>query len=188
MHDLAPLTALGGTEPRVETIGTVTLTEVPGLALASVTARLGREADCAKGLRTLLDADLPGPGRAALASPLSAVWMGADQWMIGAPFDSHEDLAARLKTRLKNLASVTEQSDGWVCFDVTGAAVVAMFERLCAAPVRRMQAGDALRSTIHQMGCFVICGAPGAHIRVLGPRSSAGSLHHALVQAAVSIA
>jgi sarcosine oxidase subunit gamma len=188
VHDLVPLTALGGSEAQVETNGTVTLTELPDLALASVTARLGHDDACAEGLQALLGAEPPGPGKAVLASPLSAVWMGPDQWMIGAPFDSHEDLAARLKMKLKDAASVTEQSDGWVCFDVTGADVVAMFERLCAAPVRRMQAGDAQRSTIHQMGCFVICGAPGAHIRVLGPRSSAGSLHHALMQAAVSVA
>jgi sarcosine oxidase subunit gamma len=178
---------LGGTEPRTDTIGTVTITEVPDLALASVAARLGREAACVKALRRIIGADLPEPGKAVLASPLAAVWMGPDQWMIGALFDTHEDLAARLKASLKDAASVTEQSDGWVCFDVTGADVVPMFERLCAAPVRRLQAGDAQRTTIHQMGCFVICGAAGAHLRVLGPRSSANSLHHALVQAAKSV-
>lgn len=187
MHDLTPLTALGGTTPQVDTIGTVTITEVPDLALASVTARHGQEKPCTQALGKLLGDRLPGPGRALLATPLAAVWIGPDQWMIGAPFDSHEDLADRLKSTLKATASVTEQSDAWVCFDVTGAAVTPMFERLCPAPVRRMQAGEAQRTTIHHLGCFVICGLPGAHLRVLGARSSAGSLHHALVQAAQSV-
>jgi sarcosine oxidase subunit gamma len=188
VHDLTPLTALGGTDPQVDTIGSVTITEVADLALASVTARHGQEKPCASTLAKLLGDALPGPGRALLATPLAAVWMGPDQWMIGAPFDSHEDLADQLKSKLKATASVTEQSDAWVCFDVTGAHVIAMFERLCAAPVRRMQAGDAQRTTIHHLGSFVICGAAGAHLRVLGARSSAGSLHHALVQAAQSVA
>jgi sarcosine oxidase subunit gamma len=188
VHDLLPITALGGREPRVETIGSLTIAETTDLALASVSARSGRETACAKALEKMLGAALPGPGKALLTSPMAAVWMGADQWMIGASQDSHEDLAAQVKAKVSSTASVTEQTDAWACFDVTGSDVVAMFERLCPAPVRRMMQADALRTTIHQMGCFVICGAPGGHMRVLGPRSSAGSLHHALMQAARSVA
>lgn len=188
MHNLTALTALGGTSPVVETIGTVTLREEPNLALASVAARNGKQDACQRVLKTLLGDAAPGPGRAVLGMPLAAVWMGPDQWMIGAPHDSHEDLADRLKSKLKGAASVTEQTDAWVCFDVTGAATVDVMERLCAAPVRRMQSADATRTTIHQMGCFVIRGAASDHVRVLGARSSAGSLFHALATAAQSVA
>ena len=60
--------------------------------------------------------------------------------------------------------------------------------RLCPLPVRRMKTGAASRSIIEHMGSLVICRAEGRHFSVIAPRSFAGSLHHALMAAARSIA
>ncbi|MEP3946747.1 sarcosine oxidase subunit gamma [Ascidiaceihabitans sp.] len=186
MHDLTPITALGGATPQVETVGTVTLSENPGLALASVMARVGFETECAKHLADLLDGDAPGPGKCRLHDPEAAFWMGPDQWMVGAPYDTHETLAGELKTRFENTASVTEQSDAWVCFDLRGAKMEAVMELCCNLNIRAMQTGDAQRTSIHHLGCFVLRRDPEDGVRILGPRSSAGSLHHALKTAMVS--
>lgn len=184
MHDLAPLTALGGTAPRRDRIGGLCIEERSDVALASVAARAGQQAACAKALAQGLKTAVPEVGRATFGPVLSAFWIGPEQWMVTAPFDSHEMLASQLAQELKNKASVTEQTDGWAIFDVSGTQGVDMFERLCPAPVRRMAAGDVRRSTIHHLGCFVLCLEAGQRLRVLGPRSSAGSLHHALCTAA----
>ena len=97
-----------------------------------------------------------------------------------------------LSEQMKNLfgaaASVTEQTGAWVCFDITGPAMPDLCERLCNVPIRRMQAGDAQRTVIHHLGCFVIRQQAADHIRILGPRASAASLHHALIEAAHSTA
>lgn len=187
MHDLKPNTALGGAEPRVDTIGALTISENTDVALASVAARMGGEKKTAQVLKKLLG-DVPGPGRAQLHDPEAGFWMGPDQWMIGAPMDTHELLADQLKDSLGDAASVTEQSGAWVVFDVIGANMIDAMERLCAAPVRRMVAGDARRSTIHHLSCFIIRREADDHVRIMGPRASAGSLHHALIGAAKSIA
>ncbi len=186
MHDLTPVTALGGTTPRSDTIGGLTITENAGVALASVAARLGKEAACRKALAKVLGA-VPGPGKVQLNDPEAGFWMGPDQWMIGAPMATHELLADQLKAQMGDSASVTEQSGGWVVFDVVGDAVEDFSERLCALPIRQMASGDAQRTTIHHLGCFVIRRADDNHLRILGPRASAGSLHHALVAAAGSV-
>lgn len=187
MHNLKPVTALGGAEPRVDTFDHVTISENDGLALASVAARLGSEDTCHAGLNDLLGA-VPQPGKAVLHDPEAGFWMGPDQWMIGAPKATHELLADDLKSRFGATASVTEQSGAWVCFDLIGAGMVDVMERLCPAPVRHMQAGDAQRTVIHQLGCFVIRRVDPQHLRILGPRASAGTLHHALMTAAQSTA
>lgn len=187
MPDLDPICALGGAEPRVDRFAHVTISENDGLVLASVAARRGAQAACHTGLAAVLGA-VPGPGRAQLHDPEAGFWMGPDQWMIGAPRVSHADLADQLKARLGDAASVTDQTGAWVCFDVVGAGMVDMSERLCAVPIRQMQAGDARRTLIHQMGCFVLRRAAADHIRILGPRSYAGSLHHALLTAAIATA
>ena len=179
MHDLKPITALGGTEPRVDTFDHVTIAENDGVAFVSVSARLGKEAACHKALKKLLGA-VPETGRAVLNDPEAGFCMGPDQWMLGAPRETHELLADQLKALFGDAASVTEQTGAWVVFDITGPAMEDLCERLCNVPIRQMVSGDARRTTIHQLGCFVIRRTAQDHIRILGPRASAITLHHAL--------
>ena len=103
--------------------------------------------------------------------------------MAGAPIDSHEDLAAQLKTRMGETASITEQTDAWVCFDLQGDRMEDVVELLCNINIRAMKTGDATRTSIHHLGCFVLRRDPANWVRILGPRASAGSLHHALLTA-----
>ncbi len=103
--------------------------------------------------------------------------------MISAPFASQEDLATKLKGRFGEIASITEQTDAWVCFDLRGDAIEDVMELLCALNIRAMQTADATRTVIHHLGCFVICHEPANWVRILGPRASAGSLHHAILTA-----
>lgn len=187
MHDLKTRTALGGDKPRVDTFDHVTITENDDLALASVTARLGQEQACNDVVQGLLG-EVPKPGQARMNEPEAGFWMGPDQWMITAPRNTHDLLADDLKTRFGASASITEQTGAWVGFDLTGSGLEDICERLCAIPIRQMQGGDARRTVIHQLGCFVIRLTDKGHIRILGPRASAGSLHHALITAARSTA
>lgn len=179
MHDLVAITPLGGRVPRAERHGPVTLTEVVDTALASVAARLGREADAAKLLEKVLGAPAPAPAKIGGAT-LEAFWTGPEQWMVEAPFDSHEDLAHRVAADADGCASVTEQTDAWCRFDLQGAQLSDLFERLCVVNTRVFQGGEVTRCSIEHLGCFLICRAPD-HYTVYGPRSSAGSLHHALL-------
>lgn len=184
MHDLTPTSALSA--PR-EQIGSITIAENTDFAVASVAARRGHEIGCQDKLRDLLG-DLPGPGRSQLADPLTGFWIGPDQWMMTASFASHEDLTNQMKDLLGMTASVTEQTGAWVVLDVRGVALPEMLERLCPLPIRTMVTGDARRTTIHQLGCFVIVCETLDHVRLLVPRASVASLHHALVSAARSAA
>jgi sarcosine oxidase subunit gamma len=173
----------------------MTLSENPGLALASVAARLGHEVECAAYMADLLGRDAPDPGKACLRDPEAAFWMGPDQWMVSAPYASHEDLAVQLKSRFGATASITEQSDAWACFDLQGPEhgpehgpeIERVMELLCPLNLRQMQTGDATRTVIHHLGCFVIRQDPPEHLRILGPRASAGSLHHGIVEAMGSV-
>jgi sarcosine oxidase subunit gamma len=188
VHDLTPITALGSTTPRNDVIGTMELRENDGLALASVHARLGHEIACRAHLSDLLGGRIPEVGKAVLRDPEAAFWTGPDQWMVGAPFASHEDLASQLKSRFGDTASITEQTDSWACFDLQGSAMEQVVELLCPINVRQMTTGDAQRTSIDHLGCFVLRRDPSDWVRILGPRASAGSLHHAIVTAMRSVA
>ncbi|MEP1352532.1 MAG: sarcosine oxidase subunit gamma [Tateyamaria sp.] len=186
MHDLTAITALGGIAPQVDTVGEVTLSEIPDVALASVAARTREESTCVAQLKALLGGPPPQAGRAKLGEPYAAVWVGPDQWLLSASFETHEDIAAQLKSKLGDTASVTEQTDAWCCFDLTGPDVHAVLELLCNIDLTRFETGHATRTSIHHLGCFVICLEKGQSVRIFGPRASAGSLHHAISTAMAS--
>ncbi len=181
MHDLVAITALGGSERHVDTVGTVKCTEVPGVALASVAARAGREAEAHKALAKLIGASAPDVGRYG-GDVVSAFWTGPDQWMVEAPFDTHEELAHLTKDCVGDTASVSEQTDAWTRFDLEGADVLAVLELLCNLDCRKKGAGETARTSIHHLGCYVLFRST-ALFSLYGPRSSAGSLHHAIVAA-----
>ena len=180
---LKALTPLGHDLPVSETIGPVTITENVGVALASLASRLGREAEVAAAAQAA-GIPLPGPGRAETAS-YGAIWLGPEQWMLEAPFETHEDIVAILKPLFGEAASITEQTDAWVRFDLTAADLPALFERLCGYDLRRNGPGSATRTVIDHLGCYVVRRAEN-QVSVIGPRSSVHSLHHALIAAARS--
>ena len=187
MHKLKPITPLGGDTPRTDTIGSITITEVVDQALASIAARTDQASAVQKAMADKIGLALPAVGQSAQSAPYAAFWMGPDQWMVTAPHDSHELLAPELKPILGDCASVVEQTDGWCRFDVEGADLCDLFERLTNAPVRTMETGAALRTTAEHLGVFLWRLAED-RMAVIGPRSSAGSLHHGLVAVAKSIA
>ncbi|WP_323765473.1 sarcosine oxidase, gamma subunit [Marinovum sp.] len=179
------VTALGGATAQIDDFDGLRISECPDWALASLAARLGREAELAEAAARFLGAGLPEVGCCGGVAPFGVFWIGPEQWMIEAPHASHEDLAAQVKAAVGSAGSVTEQSDGWVRFDLEGVRCHDVLELCCNADSRAMAVGAVTRTRIEHLGCFLIRRGTG-HFSVLGPRSSAGSLHHALVGAAKS--
>jgi sarcosine oxidase subunit gamma len=180
---LKPLSALGREFLSVETIGPVTLSESMDTALASLASRRSREGEVAE-LAAGAGIPLPGPGQAASQGTWGASWISPEMWMVEAPYGTHEDIAAHLKPIFGETASITEQTDAWVRFEVTG-PLQPLFERLCNLDLSRFGPGSATRMVLEHLGVYAIRRAPD-RMTLLGPRSSADSLHHALVTAARS--
>jgi sarcosine oxidase subunit gamma len=172
---------LGAATPRRDTIGAITIAENPGVALASVAARKGQSGACADTLAAWLGAPAPSVAQHA-GDDLSAFWIGPDMWMLEAPFATHEGMAQDLAQRFEGIASVTEQTDAWVRFDLSGDALAEMLARLTNLDLATRPARFARRTVMEHVGCYLL--RRGAGYSVYGPRSSAGSLHHALAQAA----
>jgi sarcosine oxidase subunit gamma len=178
------LTALGAREAAVVTAGPITITERIDVALASVAARRGRMAGLAKAAQAA-GVPLPEAARHQAGEPFSAFWVAPEMWFVEAPFASHEGIAEVLKSTLGDDASVTEQTDAWVAFDLAGPDLARLFERLCNVDYPAAPAGYATRTVIEHLGCYLVLRDPEA-VRLYGPRSSAGSLLHALEVAAAA--
>ncbi len=180
MTDLTPLCALGAADPRRSVLGALTLTERPDVALASLALRRGMDAPAPFGLT------LPQPGRCVCADGTTALWTGPGQWMIAAEGAADTDFAAAVLAEAPG-ASVTEQTDGWVCIDIRstggGAPITRLLEKLVNLPPEALREGCAARAGLHHLGVFVMRHAED-RLTLLGMRSAAGSLWHALSEAA----
>ena len=185
MHSLIATTALGGTEAQIDTIAGLTITECPYWAIASVAARSNSEKPMATAFKKAMGFGLPKPMQSTGKDGVTAFWIGPDQYFIEAPIADNELLADTLATTLKQTASITEQTGGWVRFDVAGSGCSDVFERLCILDTRTMDEGAVSRTSLEHSGCFILC-RKSDHFSVYGPRSTAGSIHHALVTAAKS--
>ncbi|QUS37148.1 sarcosine oxidase subunit gamma [Falsirhodobacter algicola] len=181
MTDLSPMTALGAATARVEVFGPLTVAEETGLGLASLALRRGGAAPA--GL------PLPGPGGWQAGETYCAFWTGPDQWMIEAPGRAEADIAAEVK-RAAPAASVTEQTDAWAVFEITSAAgggpIRALLSKLVNVDVQTLESGAATRTGLEHMSVFVIRRAED-RLAVLGMRSAAGTIWHALAAAAARI-
>jgi sarcosine oxidase, subunit gamma len=182
--DLVAMTALGAREAAVASVGPLTITERTDLALASVAARRGRMADLVKAA-TPAGLPLPGPAQHQDDAPYAAFWVAPEMWFVEAPYATHELIADLLTAALGTAASVTEQTDAWVVFDFQAPDLAPLLERLCNVDFPAAPKGHATRTVIEHLGCYIIKHGPGA-VRLYGPRSSAGSLLHAVEVAAAS--
>ena len=184
MANLQPLTALGRREPVTVTHGPLTIAERTDVALASVAARKGRAAELAKAAHKA-GVPLPGPATHQNGTPYSAFWTAPEMWFVEAPYASHALVADLLKTALGDAASITEQTDAWVIFDLAAPDLAPLLERLCNVDFPKVPTGYASRTMMEHLGVYLIKHGPDK-ARLYGPRSSAESLLHALETAAHS--
>lgn len=180
------LTALGHDTARTVTVGPYRITERDDVALASVALRRGQDQAFAAAAAKA-GVPLPPPLQSASGTPYGAFWVTPDMWFVTAPFASHEDIVAHLKPVFGAAASITEQTDAWVCFDLSGPALTAWMERLCNVDLAVVPDGYATRTMMDHLGVYLLKQGADA-VRLFGPRSSAQSLLHALEVAAASLA
>ncbi|MCA0938436.1 sarcosine oxidase subunit gamma [Salipiger pacificus] len=183
MTDLVPLTALGAETPRRAAFGALTLTERPDIALASLALRRDAAVPAPFGL------SLPPPGGMTGAEGHAAFWTAPGQWMLLGEQRAETDFAAALRAEAPG-ASVTEQTDGWVALGITApddAALERLIERLVNLPPEALAPGRATRTLLHHMPVFALRPS-GSELTLLGMRSAAQSLWHALETAAARLA
>jgi sarcosine oxidase subunit gamma len=187
-HSLKPLTPLGNDNPVSVSIGNAQITELTNFAFASLAQRGGKSRPFAAAAKRLFKIKLPAPGHSTSKDDFTVFWSSPEQWFVEAPLATHEDIASILKAEFEESASITEQSGGWCRFDLDGNASTSILERLCSVDTAAMNGNAATRSVIEHIGVFLLCRKIGTHFSIYGPRSSAGSLYHALVIAAKSVA
>lgn len=180
MPDLKPTTALGGQTPSKARHGALHIEENTMLALASLALRRGGSTPSPFGLT------LPAPGKWIDNGTVSALWTGQGQWLIEAIDRAETDFAAELAA-LCPTSSVTEQTDGFVVFEIESdqgeAPITALMHKLVNLDPLAFRAGSATRTGMEHVSVFVIRRAP-QRLAIIGMRSAAKTLWHVIETAA----
>jgi sarcosine oxidase subunit gamma len=90
----------------------VTVTEVQGAVLATVTVRNGRHGALLDAARSVFGAELPDTPRRAEGRHIAFIWSGPDQWLAYQHPAPAEGIEAFLARPFAGLASVVDQSHG----------------------------------------------------------------------------
>lgn len=184
-NTLKSLTALGHDAAETVQIGPYRIAERFDVALASVAVRRGQDTAFAAAAKSA-GVPLPGPSTHAAGAVYSAFWTTPEMWFVEADFASHENIVAALKPAFGETASITEQTDAWVRFDVSGAGLVALFERLTNLDLGALPDGFASRTVMEHLGVYLVKRSV-TEVTLYGPRSSAQGLLHALEVTAKSV-
>ena len=181
VHNLNPMSPLGNRELISKEVGPYTISEVTAYSLASYSLRKGSENDAKKKLEQFIGSSLPDVMNSNFGD-ISSFWIGPSQWLIEAPIEIHEDLARELSEVSVGKASITEQTDAWCRFDLKGSELAKPLSLLCNVDVPSFKGGEVTRCQMDHLGCFLIC-RDIKNITILGPRSAAESLYHAIITA-----
>ena len=184
MSDLVAVTAFGRTDARHVRLGSFVLAEQVDIGLASFAMRRDAAAPHIEGFQ------LPEAGAWVEGGAISAFWTGPAQWMIEAKGRAQDNLEKHLGTAVPE-AAVTEQTHGWVILEILSEAgprpIERAMEKLVNCDPARFGPGKATRTGIQHMSVFVIRRSPEL-LAVLGMRSMAHSLWHALETAVARLA
>ncbi|MBU2937180.1 MULTISPECIES: sarcosine oxidase subunit gamma [Pacificibacter] len=175
MTDLTPITALGASAPRSQDFGAYTLRENSALALVSLAI-----ARCATP-PTPFGLTLPSAGCCTTHADYTAFWTSPDQWMITAENLGETDFAATVQNEVPD-ARLTEQTDGWVAFDITAETdgqIGAVLSRVANLPLIDLTPGKAVRTGFDHMSIFLVRRSE-RHVTVIVMRTLAVTLWHAL--------
>ena len=175
MTNLLPITALGASAPPSQQFGVHTMRENNGLALVSLAVVRGTPPPTPFGLT------LPAAGNCAMQDDYTAFWTSPDQWIITAENLGETDFAATVQNEVPN-ARLTEQTDGWVAFEITAETddqIGAVLTRVANLPQSDVAVGKAVRTGFDHMTIFLVRRSEN-QVTVMVMRTLAVTLWHAL--------
>jgi heterotetrameric sarcosine oxidase gamma subunit len=98
----------------------VVISELLGLGLATVARRKGQAAALSKAMREVYGVELPTGSRVAQGPKMNFIGYGPGQWLAVSEKLAGEALARDLSSRLKGLASISDQSGGRTVLQISG--------------------------------------------------------------------
>ena len=186
MVNIKQISPLGGSIPFSFNFEGFNILEVINCSFVVLCSRKDCETKLNKLFKKKFNIGLPSIAKSSFSDNLILRWIRQNTWLIEEPYCEIDKLEKKIKNNVGNLGSIVNQSDEWCLFDLTGFNCIKVLERLCNVDVERMAKGDISATRLEHLSCFVICKTEQVKYRIMGPRSAAGSLYHAIYTTAIS--
>jgi heterotetrameric sarcosine oxidase gamma subunit len=159
-----------------------------GLGLAKILARKNEAAALAQNVQAHFNCALPTSPRRTCGNDIAVIGIGPGSWLAMCE-NGGNDFANSLKPILGSFAAISDQSDAYGIFRLTGPALRAALSKLVPIDIhdRVFKVGDVAETIARHVGILFwrledIAGSPVFDIAVA--RSFSASLRHALIQSA----
>ena len=96
-----------------------------------------------------------------------ALWVRSDSYFIISDEIKLKDLVSAFESS----ASITDQTGGWVIFNIKGQACRFLFEKLLTVDLEDFDEGKVIRTSIAGINCFILCKSKFDQYNILCPIS-----------------
>jgi len=87
-----------------------------------------------------------------------------------------------LTSTFDDLASITDQTGGWLTFKISGKGSIHLFEKLVTINLENFNEGNVIRTSISKINCFVLCKEKAQTYYIICPVSFSNSMRSRLIQ------
>jgi len=162
-------------------IGGVMLRALQPEAIISLAPFMDQGSAVSQAMSSMFGIGLPAVGKTNEAKIVRVLWAGHRQWFVLGAADP-----AVWAKMLVGKAAVTDQSDAWVAFCLTGADAEEVMARLCSLDLKQMEQGQTARAEFAHMMSVITPINGGFEIMVM--RSFARTAIHHTTEAMTKLA
>jgi len=87
-----------------------------------------------------------------------------------------------LTSTFDGLASITDQTGGWLSFKISGKGSIYLFEKLITINLENFNEGNVIRTSISKINCFVFCRKKDETYYIICPVSFSNAMRLRLIQ------
>ena len=106
-----------------------------------------------------------------------ALWSRTKSYIILTDFNLDD-----LTSTFDGLASITDQTGGWLSFKISGKGSIYLFEKLITINLENFNEGNVIRTSISKMNCFVFCRKKDETYYIICPVSFSNAMKSRLIQ------
>lgn len=106
-----------------------------------------------------------------------ALWSRTKSYIILTDFNLDN-----LTSTFDGLASITDQTGGWLSFKISGKGSIYLFEKLITINLENFNEGNVIRTSISKINCFVFCRKKDETYYIICPVSFSNAMRSRLIQ------
>ena len=103
-------------------------------------------------------------------------WVRANSYFVLGQFERKN-----FDKNFQNLFSITDQTGGWVCFNLNGKNTKLLFEKLLTIDLASFVKKQLIRTSIYKINCFVLCHNHFENYTIICPTSFSESMKSRLL-------